>query len=109
MKISIKLSVLLMSLAVLSCKQLGDDLLTVDAPSSSSEAVIFSNPDLAKGAVDGIKVPMAETNSYRGRWIPFYGMNTDTEWLNSSESISNDNADLVVYDPKPNNSQMNTA
>lgn len=98
-----------MSLAVLSCKQIGEDLLTVDAPSSSSEAVIFSNPDLAKGAVDGIKIPMAETNSYRGRWIPFYGMNTDTEWLNSSESTSNDNADLVVYDPKPNNSQMNTA
>ncbi|OWR15103.1 RagB/SusD family nutrient uptake outer membrane protein [Chryseobacterium sp. VAUSW3] len=109
MKISIKLSVVLMSLAVFSCKQLGDDLLTVDSPSASSEAVIFSNPDLAKGAVDGIKIPMAETNSYRGRWIPFYGMNTDSEWLNSSESTSNDNADLVVYDPKPNNSQMNTA
>lgn len=109
MKLAIKLSLFLLPLAVVSCKQIGEDLLTVDAPSASSEAVIFSNPDLAKGAVDGIKIPMAETNSYRGRWIPFYGMNTDTEWLNSSESTSNDNADLVVYDAKPNNSQMNTA
>lgn len=109
MKLAIKLSLFLLPLAVVSCKQIGEDLLTVDAPSASSEAVIFSNPDLAKGAVDGIKIPMAETNSYRGRWIPFYGMNTDTEWLNSSESTSNDNADLVVYDAKPNNSQMNTS
>ncbi len=109
MKLSIKLSFLLLPLAVISCKQIGDELLTVDAPSSTSEAVIFSNPDLAKGAVDGIKVPMMETNSYRGRWIPFYGLNTDSEWLNSSESTSNDNADLCVYDAKPNNSQMNTA
>lgn len=108
MKITIKLSILLLSLTVLSCKQIGDDMLTVDAPSSLSEAVIFSNFDLAKGAVDGIKIPIAETNSYRGRWIPFYGMNTDTEWYNSSESTSNDNADLCVYDAKKNNSQMNT-
>lgn len=108
MKITIKLSILLLSLTVLSCKQIGDDLLTVDAPSSLSEAVIFSNVDLAKGAVDGIKIPIAETNSYRGRWIPFYGLNTDTEWYNSSESTSNDNADLCVYDTKNNNSQMNT-
>lgn len=109
MKLSIKLSLLLLPLAVISCKQLGEEILNTTAPSATSEAVIFSNPDLAKGAVDGIKVPMMETNSYRGRWISFYGMNTDSEWYNSSESTSNDNADLCVYDPKPNNSQMNTA
>ena len=81
----------------------------LDAPTKSSldESVIFSTPDLAKGAVDGIKIPFGETNAYRGRFLPWYGMNTDVEWYNSSQT-SGDNADLVVYNAKPNNSNMNT-
>jgi starch-binding outer membrane protein, SusD/RagB family len=82
----------------------------LDAPTKSSldESVIFSSPDLAKGALDGIKVPFAETNSYRGRFLPWYGMNTDTEWYNSSENVGNGQADLAVYATEPNNNQMNT-
>ena len=84
------------------------DSLDADSASTLDESVIFSTPDLAKRAVDGIKVPMGETNSYRGRYLPWYGMNTDCEWYNSSESTSSDKADLVTYDAKPNNSEMNT-
>ena len=82
----------------------------LDAPTKSSldESVIFSTPDLAKGAVDGIKVPFGETNSYRGRYLPWYGMNTDVEWFNASQTAG-DNADLAVYNSKPNNSNMNTS
>ena len=81
----------------------------LDSPTKSSldESVIFSTPDLAKGAIDGIKVPFGETNSYRGRFLPWYGMNTDVEWYNSSQTAG-DNADLAVYNAKPSNSQMNT-
>ncbi len=81
----------------------------LDAPTKSSldESVIFSTPDLAKGAVDGIKIPFAETNSYRGRFIPWYGMNTDAEWYNSSHTPGA-NADLAVYNAAPSNSNMNT-
>jgi starch-binding outer membrane protein, SusD/RagB family len=81
-----------------------------EAPTKSSldEMVIFSTPDLAKGAVDGIKVPFAETNSYRGRFLPWYGMNTDIEWYNSSERYPDGQADLAVYGAQANNSQMNT-
>jgi hypothetical protein len=81
----------------------------LDAPTKSSldESVIFSTPDLAKGAVDGIKIPFAETNSYRGRFIPWYGMNTDAEWYNSSHTPG-PNADLAVYNAAPSNSNMNT-
>ena len=64
---------------------------------------------LAQGAVDGIKVPFGETNSYRGRFLPWYGLNTDIEWYNASESTSNDNATLCNYNALPNNSQMNTS
>lgn len=108
MKILIKISSLCSLFMIISCNQLADDVLTTGSGSSLDESVIFSTPDLAQGAVNGILNPMGETNSYRGRWIPFYGMNTDTEWYNSSESTSNDSADLCVYDPKPNNTQMNT-
>lgn len=84
-----------------------DDYLEAPAKSTLNESVIFSTFDLAKSAVDGIKVPFAETNSYRGRFLPWYGMNTDIEWYNSSQTAG-DNADLAVYNAKPNNANMNT-
>ncbi len=93
----------LFALAVVSC----DDYLDAPAKSSLEESVIFSTYDLAKGAVDGIKVSFGETNSYRGRFIPWYGMNTDCEWYNSSEDVGDGKADLAVYKALPNNGQMN--
>jgi len=105
---NIFLFVFLSSFVFISCDQLSDELLDAPSKSTLDESLIFSNVALAEGAVNGIKVPFAETNSYRGRFLPWYGFNNDTEWYNSSESTSNDNADLCVYDAKPNNSQMNT-
>jgi starch-binding outer membrane protein, SusD/RagB family len=93
----------MVAITVTSC----DDYLESPTKSSLDESVIFSTPDLAKGAVDGIKVPFGETNSYRGRFLPWYGMNTDAEWYNSSQQAG-DNADLAVYNAKPNNTNMNT-
>ena len=84
-----------------------DDYLVAPAKSTLDESVIFSSPDLAEGAIDGIKIPFAETNSYRGRFLPFYGMNTDAEWYNSSQTVS-DASDLCTYDAQTINSQMNT-
>src|SRR6188768_1744572 len=78
------------------------DYLEAPTKSTLDESVIFSTADLAKGAVDGIKIPMGETNSYRGRFLPWYGMNTDIEWYNSSQT-SGPNSDLAVYDAKPTN------
>lgn len=86
-----------------------EDYLEAPAKSSLESSIIFSSPDLAKGAVDGIKVPFAETNSYRGRFLPWYGMNTDIEWYNSSQNTGDGRgADLVTYNAKPNNTEMNT-
>ena len=90
-----------------SCQQYEDDYLETPAESSLEASVIFATAGLAKGAVDGIKVPFAETNSYRGRFLPYYGLNTDVEWYNTSQSAG-DKADLCVYDAKPNNTEMNT-
>src|SRR5690606_38309032 len=54
----------------------------------------------------GIKVPFGETNSYRGRFLPYAGLNTDAEW-NTTSDDDGDKADLNVYDAKWNNGQMN--
>jgi hypothetical protein len=83
------------------------DYLEAPTKSSLDESVIFSTYDLAKGAVDGIKIPFGETNSYRGRFLPWYGMNTDIEWYNSSETVGA-NSELATYSATPSNSNMNT-
>src|SRR5690606_17824333 len=78
------------------------------AQSTLDESVIFSTPGLAIGAIDGIKIPFGQTDSYRGRFIPWYGMNTDVEWNNNGQNYStSDQYDLINYDAKPGNSQMN--
>ncbi|MEP1890928.1 MAG: RagB/SusD family nutrient uptake outer membrane protein, partial [Cyclobacteriaceae bacterium] len=41
-------------------------------------------------------------------FLPWYGMNTDVEWNNSSNN-ADDNYDLVKYSALPNNDQMNTS
>ena len=85
-----------------SCKN--DEILDAPAKSTLDESIIFSTPGLAKGAVDGIMEPFGQTNSYRGRFIPFYGFNTDTEWNYSSDKVGDAQGELMVYDAKPTNS-----
>ncbi len=106
MKNRILVFAIIISSILSSCEE---DYLDSKTLSTLDESVIFSTPGLAQGAVDGIKVPFGETNSYRGRFLPWYGLNTDIEWYNASESTSNDNATLCNYNALPNNSQMNTS
>ena len=100
-------SVLIFAGLLVSCNQ---DKEFLDAPAKSTldESVIFSTVGLAKGAVDGILEPMGQTNSYRGRFIPYYGFNTDVEYNYSAKNLGSTDADLVTYDAKPNNSRMNS-
>ncbi|MBB4045158.1 hypothetical protein GGR06_002968 [Bacteroides reticulotermitis] len=84
-----------------------DDLLDTKSPSSLENSVIFSDPDLAEGAIKGIYTYYGEQN-YRARYLPWYGMNTDIEWYNSSEK-GDDKAHLVTFNALPNNTQMNIA
>src|SRR5688572_19954255 len=97
------ISLIVLAGVITSC----DDFLEAPPKSTIDESVIFSTPDLAKSAVDGIKIPFGETNSYRGRYLPWYGMNTDVEWFNASQTPGANSA-LAVYDALPNNSNMNT-
>jgi starch-binding outer membrane protein, SusD/RagB family len=107
MKHKIIIAGLIISGLFSSCQQFEDDYLEAPAQSTLDASVIFSTAGLAKGAIDGIKVPFAETNSYRGRFLPYYGLNTDVEWYSTSQTAG-DKADLCVYDTKPSNTEMNT-
>ena len=84
----------------------------LEAPSKSSldSQVIFSTPSLAEAAVMGIHQSFGETNSYRGRFIPYYGLNTDVEWINGMDVTKMPDGgkyDLASYAATPVNSQMN--
>lgn len=103
----ILLSGLLIAGVFNACQEFDEDFLEAPAKSSLEDGVIFSNPDLAQGAVDGVIEIIAHTNSYRGRHIPFYGFNTDTEWNYNSSSVGNSTGELMIYDTKSNNAQMN--
>jgi len=107
MKNKLLFSGLFIALSFASCNDFAEDYLDAQTESTLDPSVIFSTTELAEGAVFGIKIPMGETDSYRGRFLPWYGMNTDVEWYNSSESTSSDKADLAVYDAKPTNAEMN--
>lgn len=87
-----------------SCKK------ALDAPTKSSldESVIFSTPGLAEGAIAGIIQSFGETNSYRGRFLVFYGINNDTEVNNSLKAVNDDKSRLSNYNTNVNNGQMNT-
>ncbi|OOV18503.1 RagB/SusD family nutrient uptake outer membrane protein [Flavobacterium sp. LM4] len=108
MKHKIIIAGLIISGLFSSCQQFEEDYLDAPAQSTIDESVLFSTAGLAEAAIDGIKVPFAETNSYRGRFLPYYGLNTDIEWYTASTS-GDVKADLCVYDAKPENTEMNTA
>lgn len=97
-------------LALLAC---GISSCDMEAPSQSSmdSSLIFSQYEMAEAAVMGIHQSFGETNSYRGRYLPYYGINSDVEWINGLESSGiNDGGknDLATYNAQPSNSQMNT-
>ncbi|MFC5682735.1 RagB/SusD family nutrient uptake outer membrane protein [Flavobacterium sp. MAHUQ-51] len=104
-KVFIYISIITIGLLT-SCNS--DEFLDAPAKSTLDESVIFSNAGLAEGAVNGIKVPFGETNSYRGRFLPWYGLNTDVEWYNTSQTASA-NTELCNYTTSATNTNMNTA
>jgi hypothetical protein len=84
-----------------------EDFLEAPSQSTLDESLIFSNPTLASMAIDGIKEPLGQTNSYRGRYIPYYGTNTDIEWNNFSDGTG-PAQELARYENSATNTYMNT-
>jgi hypothetical protein len=83
----------------------------LDAPTKSAleASELFSTPAYAERAIAGVIQSFAETNSYRGRYLPYYGLNTDVEVRNSlSTGDPSDKEFLVNYNTNVANEQMNT-
>lgn len=82
-------------------------------PKSSAEAEpVFSTYGLAEKAVMGIHQSFGETNSYRGRFLPYYGINSDIEWINNMDATKVETTtkyQLCTYAATPTNTEMNTA
>src|SRR5690606_38981177 len=96
--------ILTASLTTWSCK----DILEAPTKSSLDESVIFSTPSLAEGVIPGIIQSFGETNSYRGRYLVYYGTNTDVEVYSSLKAINDDKSRLGNYNTNVENDQMNT-
>ena len=90
------------ALSFVSC----DKFLDADSPSAFDTAAVYSNYSLSEGTVFGITEAFCEVNSYRGRFLPWYGFNTDIEWYNTYKP-GDGKSDIAAYDCKPNNSQLN--
>ncbi len=84
----------------------------LDAPSKSTldEQTIFSNQAFAEQAIAGVIQSFCETNSYRGRFIAYYGINTDVEIRKSlSGSTSDASQTLANYLTTPTNGNMDAS
>ena len=95
--------------AVAAMAMLPSCVLDQESPSTVDGSTLFSNYDLAVGSIYGIGQVFGETNCYRGRFLPWYGFNTDIEWYtkfgSASKSIDGKN-EIPAYGITSNNSQM---
>lgn len=107
MKYKVIIAGLIISGLLTSCQDFGEDFFDTPAQSTLGDEIIFSNAELAQGAVDGIKVSFGEEQSYRGRLLAYQGLNTDAEWLLTSSS-EGAKSDLAVYNARPDNTEMNS-
>lgn len=98
-KILLSIGVIAGSAAFVSCD------LTTETQSSFDESVVFSNYTLAEFNVFGIYNVLGETNSHRGRYLPYYGFNSDIELFNDV-SKKDAKSDIVRYTMQENNSEL---
>lgn len=106
-KKQIKLSILSLAVVALaSCD--------MDAPTQSTldESTVYSSYNLAEAEIMSIHVSFGETNSYRGRFLPYYGLNSDVEvgsgTYPSYKSRNEEKQNLGNYQTLFDNGQMNT-
>lgn len=93
----------LAAMSVTSCQ----DTLTTSSPSAFDDKNVFAQYELAEFNVFSIYEVFGHTNSHRGRYLPWYGFNTDIEiYLHNGEKFD-DKSQIAQYDIKTNNSQLN--
>lgn len=92
-------------MSVTSCSDL-----TTTSPSAFDDKNVFAQYELAEFNIFSIYEVFGHTNSHRGRYLPWYGFNTDIEiYLDSGEKKADEKGDIAQYDVKTNNGQLNLA
>lgn len=108
MKNYIKISILSLAAATLatSCDMEAPSISTLD------ESSVYSVYGLAEREIMSINVSFGETNSYRGRFLPYYGVTSDVETTSgtvpSLAKQTDDKQSLCNFATLSNNGQMNT-
>ena len=88
--------------AATSCEKFLDS----SSPSTFEASAVYSSYDLTESAIFSISQSFGETNSYRGRYLSWAGLNSDIEWYNTFKS-SDEKYQIAAYSLLPNNNQLN--
>ncbi len=96
------LAVAAIALAATSCESFLDS----KAPSAFDTSTVYSNYSLTESTIFSISQSFGETNSYRGRYLSWAGINSDIEWYNTFKT-TDEKYQIAGYSLLPNNSQLN--
>ena len=101
-KILYILSTAIIAVFACSCEKFLDS----ESPSSFDSAAVFSNYSLAESQMFSALQSLGETNSYRGRYLSWIGLNSDIEWYNTFK-VNDEKYQIAGYTQLPNNQQLN--
>jgi len=97
----------ILSAAIIAvCASSCEEFLDSEAPSAFDSATVFSNYSLAESQFFSALQSFGETNSYRGRFLSWVGINSDIEWYNTYKP-TDEKYMIAGYTILPNNSQLN--
>jgi len=88
--------------AATSCEKFLDS----SSPSTFEASTVYSSYDLTESTIFSISQSFGETNSYRGRYLSWAGLNSDIEWYNTFKT-TDEKYQIAGYTLKPNNQQLN--
>ena len=99
----------ILSAAVIAvCASSCEKFLDTKSPSAFDTATVFSNYSLAESQMFSALQSLGETNSYRGRYLSWIGLNSDIEWYNTFKP-TDEKYMIAGYTILPNNAQLNLA
>ena len=101
-KIVYILSAALMTALAVSCEK----FLDTESSSTFDAETVYSNYTLTENAIFSISQSFGETNSYRGRFLSWIGLNSDIEWYNTYKP-DDSKYQIAAYSLLPNNDQLN--
>ncbi len=94
----------LAAMSLTSCQ----DGLTTTSASSFDDKSVFAQYELAQFNVYSIYEVFGHQNCHRARYLAYYGYNTDIEiYIHNGEKFDN-KSEILQYDIKSNNAQLNT-